>query len=665
MGKSPCERSKRKAARPLRVWAPRGLAAGFACICLLLLASGSRANEVTFGDITIECAELFPGDVCHGYKEYRFSITNTSRDRRHRVELLLPAEPAPGFGDSIQEVRRSVDVSPSSSVRVGLLQPLCFPLHGASVAFNVDGRRQANVLELRPVIGGLPEYSYGRYSGSYGRYSSYQQPHNVLVSPDTPIDFETRLNELKRSIERTRSGFVFPPGVSPPPGFTGGVFPPESTKLSPDAGTFLESVKDCRAIVPVTDWDPGWLAYSGYDAILLTAEELAKAPDNVRTALFQYAEVGGNLTILGKWKPPGKWTERRENFGTFSRYYPAFGNCLVVPETAPSKWKASTWEQLAFAWERSAAVAFGDAMSEGQANMMLPVASGGIPVRGLFILMVLFCVVMGPVNLTVLSRKKRRIWMLWTVPAISLLTCAAVFGYMIVAEGWTGHVRSMGITLLDEKARRATTIGWTAFYTPLVRGDGLHFGTDTEVSPLLGSPEMQTDYRYRRDGSGRSVDWTSDQNLASGWLASRVPVHYRLRKSETRRERVAVKRGSDGKLSLVNGLGADIGQIWYADETGKLYSAGPVRAGGEAVLVDTGEKVAKDPAPEGIANLLRSGWQSKIDANVADAKLYLLPRHYLAKLQGTPFMEQALPSAAVGECHSVVIGIPRDPGDAD
>jgi hypothetical protein len=181
------------------------------------------------------------------------------------------------------------------------------------------------------------------------------------------------------------------------------------------------------------------------------------------------------------------------------------------------------------------------------------------------------------VNLIALSRKKRRIWMLWTTPVISLITCLAVFGYATFAEGWTRHARIEGLTLLDERTHRATTIGWTAFYSSLTPGDGLHFDYETELTPQIAATPLK--------GTPRTVDWTHDQHLASGWMTARVPAHFMLRKSEVRRDRITVRRGVSDSLSVVNGLGADISQFWLANRDGAIYSGTDIPAGAEAELV--------------------------------------------------------------------------------
>jgi hypothetical protein len=409
---------------------------------------------------------------------------------------------------------------------------------------------------------------------------------------------------------------------------------------------------------PVADWPSTWLSYSGYDGVITTREEFDQAPAPVRTALEQFVEAGGCLTVLGNSKLSPAWTERRVKHGSVIIDHPGFGTCFSVAETDPEKWGKNVWEHLAGTWLCCVSVWKSD-IPESEANRQLKVGGGTTVSPGtLFGIMVLFCVVIGPVNLTILARKKRRIWMLWTVPVISLVTCGLVFGYMIVAEGWGGRRITQGITFLDETHHRATTIGWTAFYSPLPRSSGLHFSADTELTPA-STVEMEG---YGRAGNAHSLDWSTDQHLTSGWLTPRVPTHYRLRKSETRRERVNIHR-QEGKLTLVNGLGAPINEIWYADTDGKVYAAGPVPAGGQAELKDTGRKAAADR--DCMVQLYRANWLGPLTPTAEGTERYLLPRHYVATLGGSPFIEEGLPDAKVTPCQSLIYGISRGEGDAD
>src|SRR5262249_41205914 len=78
---------------------------------------------------------------------------------------------------------------------------------------------------------------------------------------------------------------------------------------------------------PVTDWSPHWLAYSRYDGIAITGDELRKMPSAVQSALWQYVECGGCLLILGGGHVPDSWKRKRN---TDPR--PAPEPALILPQ---------------------------------------------------------------------------------------------------------------------------------------------------------------------------------------------------------------------------------------------------------------------------------------------------------------------------------------------
>ena len=245
--------------------------------------------------------------------------------------------------------------------------------------------------------------------------------------------------------------------------------------------------------------------------------------------------------------------------------------------------------------------------------------------------------------------------MLWTVPVLSFLTCIVVFLYSIFAEGITPTIRLEGITLLDEGSRQATTLGYAAYYCPLTPGEGLHFGYDTEVTPLV-------DIRGYGSGSQRQMDWTRDQHLTAGWVSARVPAHFMVRKSELRRERLRIAK-KEGKLTAMNGLGETIRSLWLADRSGKVYRAENIGAGEQVHLIPVGRSSA---AP---ATLLQQMYQSKkwTLATTAVAKkpiTMLWPNTYVAVLDGVPFMDRGLKGRSKTKLQSLVIGMMAE-GEAD
>jgi hypothetical protein len=405
-------------------------------------------------------------------------------------------------------------------------------------------------------------------------------------------------------------------------------------------------------------WSASWLAYSCYDGVVLTADELGGAPPSTQAALWQFAETGGTLLVLGEAKVPEGWRPHGGPSSGYRVYDAGFGQGIVAAGDDYGSWPKSRWEELRAAWSRTAAP-WGRVRTVVEANNDFPVVDDiGVPVRGLFVLMLVFAVAIGPVNMIVLARKNRRLWLLWTVPAISLVTCLAVFGYMLAVEGWRGHRRVASLTLLDGHSHRATTIAWAGYYSPLTPGDGLHFGPDTEVAL-----QNATEYRFGRPSANAyTLDWGQDQHLARGWVQPRVPAHFMLRKSEVRRERVTVARGADGGLSVVNGLGAHVRRFWYADENGRLHTAEDVRPGARAALAPTDVKVQADGAA-GPARAYRGDWLVTLGNVVRLPERHLVPGSYLAELDDAPFIEEGLPGARADRSWSLVLGTLKGAGD--
>jgi hypothetical protein len=262
--------------------------------------------------------------------------------------------------------------------------------------------------------------------------------------------------------------------------------------------------------------------------------------------------------------------------------------------------------------------------------------------------MLLFVIAIGPVNLIVLSRMNRRTWLLWTIPAISFLTCSTVFVYSYLREGITPDTRISGLTVLDQANRRAASIGFTAFYCPLTPSQGLFFSSDTEATPLVEA----WDYR---GGTDREMDWTQAQHLGRGWVSARVPAHFQLRKTETRRERLEIEN-VNGQLTVVNGLGAAIQTLWLADGQSHVYTLTNIAAGQKISLGASTTPLKKDEQL-GVRTLLE---KCGAQANLTDATTFLLPNTYIAELNGNPFLENGLgPKAQTSrtKAHAVVYGM--------
>ena len=611
-------------------------------LALLWLVITITARATDFGDLRVQIENLSPGTHEHGYIEYRATIINRSSQQTHRVTLRLPATLTGADSTALRALTRTIEVAPQSTVTLSLFKP---PLEigGSGIAVLIDGVEQD---ELLPTL--VSQYEAYRYSVR----------GHLLISP--AIKQSGVMLQAERVLQNNSRG---------------------------QQNIDYEALEKAPA-----EWSQHWLAYSSYDGVIVTGAEMRAAPANVREALQQYVECGGVLLIFGEWEIASIWQHTRSITSwqeiyqveptptpqaapeatptptpkpaatpvpipvrTDSQHYEVgFGEIIVMNEPTPPALTDAQWRNIGFSFERTQEQLKGN--YDFYENQKLSSLSGefGTPVRGLFLVMLLFVVVIGPLNLWLLARWRKRLWLLWTVPAISLVTCLAVAGYAIFREGLRGVERVSCMTLLDETAHRATTLGYVSLYSPVTPGSGLHFGTQTELTIKAFS------YSDARRGARRSLDWTTDQHLTTGWVAARVPALFELRKSETRRERLTITKNANGTFNVVNGLGANIETLWFADAQGTLHRAQNLAAGAP-VLLERTETHLVEVDKMSMRQRFQSKWLDTIEKAPKEPERHLRAGHYLAVLDGAPFIEQGLSNLRERRARTLVYGIPAQP----
>jgi predicted small integral membrane protein len=399
-----------------------------------------------------------------------------------------------------------------------------------------------------------------------------------------------------------------------------------------------DEVQSIRAESPVSEWSENWLAYSPFDAVVINGADFAALPPGVLAALGDYVQAGGNMVLLGKGDLPAVWhSVQTKKLHDGTEFQTGFGSVFAFGAESPSALDVTTVERLRETVRDTVRYFQGLPDESGAANAAMPVVESlKIPTRGIVIIMLVFVMTIGPVNMIYLNRIKRRTWMLWTIPAISFATTLLVFAYSLLREGITPNTRIAGITVLDQTSHQAATIGGEAFYCPLTPSGGLHFDFNTEATPLVSVGYGS--------GTAREVDWTQSQHFQHGWVSARVPEHFHLRKSETRRERIQVLK-ENGRLQIVNSLGAPIKSLWLADKDMNVYWATSVAAGEKGGLMLS--KRAPSREKLGVNGLLRDlTFTARSDSLDENAGRYLVPNTYIAVLDGNPFIENALGSAA-------------------
>jgi hypothetical protein len=627
-------------------------------VCVVpLLAFSLLGGELTFKNVHIRTRTLADAQHSHGYTAHQFELENLS-GKKHTVTIQFPSEDHHD-GSNITDLRRTVALGPNSRKVVSLYQPpLSIDSYARSAFITVDGetRRLAD--------------AFGGHVNSLANLGIHQ-PAVVLAS-------------------RSWNGkFASNP-------------------------TYEVNIAEGL----ITQWARHWLAYSGFDVVVVRANEWNAAPTEVRMAIVQYVRAGGRLFVLGSitlppdarklnttqlaarqqsasallekvniisvskssgredypeenmgheehegHKQPGNRPEQNPSAVASSVYTLGWGLIRVLdPTVTEMRNHRSMLEAIENlrSNEQVRMPALSSVMagarnlhtedkysyyqeSSGSFDDYFPIVEdSGVPVRLMIVILIGFVVLAGPVNLVLLHKLKRRTWFLWTLPAISILTSAVVFATALLNEGFTPTVRRDVITILDHQSQQATTVGALGIYAPVAPGN-LEFSAHTEVTPLLSS-------RGQDSGSNRGINWTKGQLFTGKWIASRVPAHFAVRKSESRKERLSVTWKS-GTPTVVNSLGTDITYLCLADAQGNIFEATHLRAGQRAEL----QRVA---GKQTVINYLNTNFLLSTDKGTPESEYSknLTPGTYLARLDDSPFMENPIGRGQL-KTHAVVLGV--------
>lgn len=588
---------------------PPATARIISAIILAVIHLTSSADAVTrLHDLVFTPLSQQTAVRTHGYIEHRVRITNESHKNRYTVRIQAPANPY--FGNAIKSVERTVVLGPGMNSEVSMPTP---PL-------NISGSATAMVYVNGSDWGKFPMASLS------SRLSTYEKKIVIYTSRSIKSQvIEDALNTKHNKSPKSKKT-------------------PHLSRYSTTPNTFVVN----RSEQELHDWSHNWLAYSCYDAVILAKSDTDSISETMLDTLRQYVAAGGVLALTQTLELPFKTDSAsiRDNFGSAEL---GFGKILLFKDSAKNippdllKKLISAAENTQHPWLHS--------YSLSTADKQFPVVSDiSLPTRGMFMIMFLFSIVIGPVILIVLSRKNKRIWLLWMVPTLSLLVCILVTVYSIFSEGITPTVRTKSLTLLNQNTRQAVTIGILGLYCPLTPSGGLHFNPATEVSPYTTS-------NYG-EGSGKSINWTRDQNLSSGWITARIPAYFQIRIPQARRERLELLN-KDGKLEVINGLGADIRSLWLRDSNGAWFTINKkLESGAKATL----RPDSKHKPNISVSNTPRSiykndKWPDKFK-QIPDSRIELLqPNMYLAMIDGSPFLNHGLKGKVHQRSLSYVIGI--------
>ena len=315
-----------------------------------------------------------------------------SSDVTRRVTLSLPRYTYGGYEAFIRSISRTIEVGPGQTVSVSLFSPTRPGAAGQDVLVRIDGEEKKESVPLS-ITGTRGGHSYG-YRKGYSASTVGGTQTLLLVSQQVGRDFQPVWGAPMKPA----------PGPGPFPARDGPGGPPPVV-FPPGGAVFTANAHTVHADVPISAWSRNWLSYSRYDGIIVTRadlEELSGAGAAARACARRCGSTSrraGRCSLSMAWarrssRRAGIAAQRQEQGLTILEA--GFGQCLVGPDRNFGTWPLGGWGVALESWNTTATPWNRD-HNLFDLNRDFPVVDDlGVPVRGLFVLMILFSIVIGP-----------------------------------------------------------------------------------------------------------------------------------------------------------------------------------------------------------------------------------------------------------------------------
>lgn len=272
---------------------------------------------------------------------------------------------------------------------------------------------------------------------------------------------------------------------------------------------------------------PDWPLLSGFDVIVLDGR--ARVGAEVQETLRRYAAAGGTLVIgYGDRLPAGPLANLSPESGRCG-----LGRIVRLEGLSATAENVGELRRQIDALSRS-----GPVPSGWYARMQIP-GLGEIPGRLFLLVILLFAVLVGPVNLWWLRQRRRPMLALITVPALGFgcTICILCYGLLHDGLGLRGVQRSF--TVLDQQQHEAAAVVTRTLFAGLSPGP-----LQVPASSFVDTP----------DNAQRSVVFDADRaTLAGTILPSRQPTALVSAQHGVVRARLRFRKAAGGLQALTDG----------------------------------------------------------------------------------------------------------------
>ena len=324
-----------------------------------------------------------------------------------------------------------------------------------------------------------------------------------------------------------------------------------------------------------------WLAYSGYDCLLISEAEWSAVPAGARNAIFSWVRLGGRLIIFTSGSSTAGMLGLPED--------PGFGSTSVVQNLTLSgsgtmgSLEIPPKETVEMVKDKPPVQPLAEAISSNYPSSWPLQDKFGIRGfhYGLFIVVLIaFSILVGPVNLFVFAKSGRRHRLFLTTPIISLGASLLLVALIIFQDGFGGNgERRVLMEVRSEAGENAAYIHQEQFSrTGILLGDEFTVDPASFITPVPIARSRWSRYTDAYDSSGdfdlqpgggklrATGDWWQSRSEHGHIVSSVVPTRGRIEATQT----------AD---TFVSTFEFPIDRFFYQDKDGNWFRASDVETG--------------------------------------------------------------------------------------
>lgn len=377
------------------------------------------------------------------------------------------------------------------------------------------------------------------------------------------------------------------------------------------------------------DLPEDWLGFSGFDYVMLTDTEWQSLRPGSRNALLQWVRLGGRLHFYVTKLPANGLPADDKAFSLGQiETFTWNGRNIPADETVSRYWQGvERLEQLRLEHTRDSDWGPLAALGKRSFNSWQVI-----------VFLVLFGVLVGPVNLYILAPSGRRHRLFFTTPLLSLGASLAMVGIILLQDGIGGiGARVVFINVEPAEASAYVTQKQTS-RTGVLLGAGFELKQPALVEPLaLPASDW---VKLKNTSDSQPVNLTQQGAARGGnFFQSRAEQAQMVRAAISTRGRLEIQPGTtpDAPPTLVSALGFTLEEMFYAGPDGTIWSLkSPLATGQKAELakVQPGQ--------------LGEWWRRHVEIAKIPATKELtsvLPNHFFATAKSAPGFTQETLSA--------------------